>query len=400
MGYPVAYRKGASRHMAGTAPAMPRGFQPRQWRPTGKPANDVFKKPPISFTPRNNRLPNMGRAPVLNPKQLLRGAVRGIGNQIDPIPYQLGTLTQLIIWPSLLTSGSLVWSGPGLMCGILDAYGPPYDAAVGRYIPYPAGPPFCGLEGSYFADIADTYATLAEAWSKPFDGIIFGDWRGSAVQTTYVRGVWYKPDMDPGVPTEPFAPYVPLTQPENVPLEWVYPSVNPDALPIAQPVPNPRPVPWKHAAKPRPLNVGRTVGNEVPAGLAGTGVEPTPKPLPLPAPPGKGVKERKLSGANGLGRALSMAAAKLDDLRFYADVVDAFHSALPKRFQTKSDRLQDKLLAVYRHYDAVDIDAAVWNVLKAYAGEKAGGRIERIRSSIARKNNDWKMRYRTYGPYT
>ena len=104
-------------------------------------------------------------------------------------------------------------------------------------------------------------------------------------------------------------------------------------------------------------------------------------------------------GAGGAGlAALKIVAELYDDLKWYRDVIEAFHDALPEELQARGRKPtpQAMLAALYKSWDSVNVQKAVENVLEAYAWERAGGLVERLRNAIASERGDWKMRYRTY----
>lgn len=199
----------------------------------------------------------------------------------------------------------------------------------------------------------------------------------------------------------------------NVPGEVHWP-VKPNIFPNAVP----EPIPWE-VANPIPAYVPAPVGNEMPASKSMPATAPRGRPAyapvrfnranrpgarpqvgevtvptvvvnpptvtnPVRKPPGPGVKERKIRAVGSfafMNAALHAASGIYEDAKFANDLVNAFYNALPGKHNAKTP--QDKLLAIYRNYDKVDIGKAVEGVLWAVAGEKAGSYIDRARGTAA-----------------
>jgi hypothetical protein len=113
-------------------------------------------------------------------------------------------------------------------------------------------------------------------------------------------------------------------------------------------------------------------------------------------PPGPGVKERKAT----IKSSMPILHGVLGTITEGADLIRAIHGALPPQFQAKPKRNpnakgkkdkwkasspQEKLGALYDHWDKIDIGKAVGNVIKQEAGDRLIGKVNQGIS----KGNGW-----------
>ena len=57
-----------------------------------------------------------------------------------------------------------------------------------------------------------------------------------------------------------------------------------------------------------------------------------------------------------------MATEAVDAINALHDGVGGMPAALPAQYRSKSDRIQDKAAALYRHWDKIDVEQAVLNL--------------------------------------
>lgn len=356
MGYPVAYRK--------TANPTPRG-PGSQPAPSGlpKPANDnqPIRRWPTP-KPANDNGPLGGFGPKAKP--FVRGAMR-LG-RLSPVGrfydlYKLGEYALNMYDLQQQPMSKQMWNSGGAWQVIKD----------------------CGCPVTYFSrDYATCTGTPCFAFPdsgtmrnppRPTDRTI-GAW--GTVGAAYINGtimvwtsqIWQKPLGDP-TPwrIERWMPYVqpgvnPMIDPFTLPM---VPARSPKQLPfkvLPQRVPNPNRSPteqdqrgYETASDYNPLIPGpRQV--EIPA----PGVKPRPVPGHQPAKPGPGVKERKTALRRGMVVALRAGYTATEAI----DAIEAIHKALPKKYRAPSGSTpQEKLAAIYRHYDKLDMNKVVLNLI-------------------------------------
>lgn len=214
--------------------------------------------------------------------------------------------------------------------------------------------------------------------------------------------------------TPGFPQYVPKRWPLGaVPFPW--PQVIPDAQPVVAPQPHPLPIPYplipllpeadpagnplrgprprvRPRVRPRPGTPtvpGRVVDGVVPVR------PPSPRPGPRPAeqpvvwtppsgdaprePPGPRVKERKQVIAIG-----GTPARIVNAVGEIPDFVEAFHDALPPRYQAHRAGTIHQARALYDHWDKVDMEQAILNLILNQIEDYAYGRLGRINAAAAR----------------
>lgn len=211
-----------------------------------------------------------------------------------------------------------------------------------------------------------TNANTVSTWyySRPYIGAFGRYWEGQ----TFTR---------PGGSTAPFS--MPISwAPPVVPL--ASPSLNPMAIPIGQPMSVPEPVPFRMRPLRRPnpslspteqSQRGYQIGVADLSAVQGqpniefsNAPEPSPSPRYEMKPPGKGEKERKFSILKGtlVGRVLQGAHHGLTE---FQDAVDAIWKALPYDLRGPKDSLlQEKLWAIYTHFDDIDMQKAIVNLIR------------------------------------
>lgn len=182
----------------------------------------------------------------------------------------------------------------------------------------------------------------------------------------------------------------PIGVPAGVPVPVPYPEIpgrlpDPNRSPTEQTEfgnepPNPQPVP----AVPTPgVIVLPTPGNPSP--------EPSPSPqpdTPFPGPPATSrTRERKviLAVAGVPARIISAATET-------KDVIDAFWSAMPEKFQRahkfrygRLTRPHEKALLIWENLDQLDIGAAITNLAWEQLEDMAYGRLGKLQARAARK---------------
>lgn len=141
---------------------------------------------------------------------------------------------------------------------------------------------------------------------------------------------------------------------------WL-PAVDPFFLPpgVFQPTPAapPRGVasrPWTDAAEGNWSDRGHE-SRPRPRGAYDYNYKPTPPKT----------KERKTKVRRAAVFALKqayMATEAVDAINALHDGVGGMPSALPAQYRSKSDRIQDKAAALYRHWDKIDVEQAVLNL--------------------------------------
>lgn len=220
-----------------------------------------------------------------------------------------------------------------------------------------------------------------------------------------------------------YVPFHPLANPLN----------DPNALPIGQPAPLPRHIPWRRLSahekamqqvlenqapyrqpdvNPNGSPVVAPVPLPVPVPLPGTMPLARPEPLPaqaqqvwpVPGPnarpaqghkfrrPEKGVKERKMKlalGGSAVGMAVNVVTEGLDFL-------DALYFAIPKNLRRGERDPQSKATAVYRHFLDIDLQTALKNLLVNEVGDRLiGGVSNKLKRSY---RSNWE-RYGLRGGY-
>lgn len=194
----------------------------------------------------------------------------------------------------------------------------------------------------------------------------------------------------------PFSPSIPV---ENV-------SLNPNAIPIGSGMPLQRPVPFAQAAQARvvkeklyewiaPSRFYPIPSTEAQPVLIPRGQIPLNAPFEMsvnvtnqkrgPAhvrrPPGRRTKERKL-----ILSLTGAAAIPMNLVTESLDFVNALYEALPQRYRYrgKSDQ-QHRIEAVYRHFDKIEIDKAIKNLVVNQVQDAVIGKIGRLQARSYRE---------------
>jgi len=205
-------------------------------------------------------------------------------------------------------------------------------------------------------------------------------------------------------PVDPNAPPIDILYPPPVSpvpiLPWIpiaVPPLSPQPLPIPKPpfvptFPNPEPTPGPIYPPVKPPVVAPGTGVQpgtgvVPGVDAGVipGIPALPRPFPARRPP-RGTKERKLKATAGqrrlIGALTSMASEGFD-------LLDALHDALPKKLQGK-DHPKAKFEALYKHWDAVDMNEAFENIWRDQVEDRYyGEQFEKLQEEFSKYGLDF-----------
>lgn len=368
MAYPVAYRKGAS-----PAPGVP-GFQGDRPALPPKPANDNW--PPSRWDPpkpaNDNEKGLGGVGPKAKPfarrgMRLARFFNRAnrFGNFADMIVnakwyWDVSQLEPQPVAAPVPDGGSAGWT-LALNCG--------------------CGPPSYFSSGVKFTDCGGCVALPGGGALK---NAIYG---GNASQASlgvmsvlprrYVNGselevrvqFWTRPFGLRG----PFPFRYNLAFPAEHQALWteVYPLTRPGQQAVTKPlpwslIPYRRLNPWLSPTEQsnRFYDLGRSPRHwpdVTSANFTAPGMNPGPVTPHKPVPPGKGVKERKTRLRKGAAAVLKAAYTASEAI----DAIDAVHDALPSKYQApKGATPQEKLAAIYRHSDKLDMNEVVLNLIK------------------------------------
>lgn len=406
MGYPAAYRRGA---LGSGVPG--RGFQPAPvpgnmpapysnpgWRPPPKPANDNLR-----------RLMRLAR----------------LARRLSPFLTAADLVMDYVEWSR--QTDVMKWNFPAPWTKKLTCFpGPPYSASQWNWADVIVKS--CQTGQASNATMYQTPWHVFKKWPGCYYMIFeykawitaLNTWRSAT------REVWQRPYVSN--PPDSEKPY-PDTRVQPVPdapheVPWSPPAYFPEVPPL-RPTPMPQPIPYPEVPyRPYPEVVHgpdrgyypgvRSPTRPRPTPAPGWNIEPTPKPQPVPTPKpppvqflpdapafprmpvGRGTKERKvMSDQPGYGELLRWAR-RYEHALDGRDVVEAVHDALPKKFQTKSKRLQDRLQAIYEHINDLDVAKALENVMKEIAEDKAGGMLDKLRGKAAKGLGVTKQQIRTY----
>lgn len=402
MGYPVRYRSAARKYQSG-------GFQePVKVPGRGGSGQTRYSKPPKPDNdnwplPDNDNIPGGGRPKPPKLPELPPIDIPGVAEQFGTIflPPQVrqainiaNDAAQFYEWfrnpqayPEVDTGGW--WTH---VCG------PVFSGNTGPYRWYPSANNSCGLGGQAGTTFALPRTKYQEAgWMLvKHNGYALGDPVGRWAVVEVWKRVSGAPEPYKWGPLPKFAPapYAPYVVPEAMPATKQNPLPAIVEAPVGNEVPALRPIPATlprlrpgYVPFTRPNAATRPQPEPVPDPGKGPVVVVNPKPNPNPVrrPPGPGVKERKIKATGGfafMNAALHAASGVYEDTKFAMDIVNAFYNALPGKHDAKTQL--DKMMALYRNWDKVDVHDAVVGVLWAVAGEKAGGLIERGRNTAAR----------------
>lgn len=190
-------------------------------------------------------------------------------------------------------------------------------------------------------------------------GGIFGPWYNGQQWERDITG----PSAQPGPEPDQVVVAPPLPRPVNpidLPIGW--PVQQPDAPPVTPGVP-----------RPVVITQGWT-----PESSTSSYESPHPPPVTPRTQPKPGEKERKVrSNVPGLFQILrrmrDAAYATTEGL----DMLDAFYEALPKQYQVAKPRPQDKAKMLYRHWEKVDLNQALLNLIQNHVEDALVGRLSR-----------------------
>lgn len=166
-------------------------------------------------------------------------------------------------------------------------------------------------------------------------------------------------------------------------------SLMPSLRPIAEPSGMPGNVPRWMRPYVRQSQLGHQASN-------GPGVKPNPVPRPNPGRPPRGVKERKRRWA---GRGLLAAGREVLNTTLEAcDAIDEVWKALPGHVKwtpgmSGGKNCFHKGRDVYNHFDELDIDEALWNLLKMYGEDYLYGKYFAFSDRVAKRLGfpGWKL---------
>lgn len=361
MSYPVAYRSGSRKY--GNAPRSgAKAFKlPRPYTvPTLPPgSNDNFPTPANSNRDKARALARLSRAGRIIARRLPYLGYAFLAYDI----YRLFQGNDNVgVGPVIIPTGFSQCSPcPGAM---------PPTHYVGQAGGCSAGPFVC-LNGQ-----VGPMTPLTTPLALNFQRVEFGRRVHNPLQVRYFRGEhWAKAGSVPSSVGTVLA----YRQMKN--REWVNEGkgnyvLDPMNLPIRWPVPLPQPVPTPLISRRLNHPFIRQTGNE-PQPNPGKRVEPPRRPPP------EGQKERKLVARGGVLRAFVSAARVAHVATEVIDIVEAFHSALPKAFQAKPTyhdgrwwkaSPQAKAQAVYDNVDQIDWYEAAVNLAKNEVGDRVLGR--------------------------
>ena len=218
----------------------------------------------------------------------------------------------------------------------------------------------------------------------------------------------HNPRLDPLAPPMPLPIPVPFPvwtrppwRPQETPYsdDWgpapsppvVNPSVRPGVRPRNNPVSNPtRPRP---RGRPRPATspgvrpMPTPLTNSNPTLVLTPGSQPLPTPEPhLREPPGSNTRERKVVDG---GQALRNLRKVFHSMTEACDAIQAVYEALPenvRKAEKKSKRYSKcshQANVLYRHWDEVDINQAIENLIKNHIEDKIIGTMNRGAGQVA-----------------
>lgn len=215
------------------------------------------------------------------------------------------------------------------------------------------------------------------------------------------ESLWWKevsaPEPHPELPEEglPLPEIIPVLPPlPMVPqIPWL-PITVPPLAPTPPPIHRPPFVPQL----PNPEIVGPPSGNYEPGRTRRYRVKPRPRPAPQlrPKPPGRGTKERKLSGTSQQRAFLGWLLSGYSEAN---DLLDALHDALPKPFQGR-DHPASKWEALYNHWDKVDMLEAIENIVKNQVTDpKFGKEFKGLQDRLSESGFDFPSLRDSFGQF-
>lgn len=121
--------------------------------------------------------------------------------------------------------------------------------------------------------------------------------------------------------------------------------------------------------------------------------QPFPDPVPVPglprAPVTSKTKERKLRAPPGFYAAFRAFAYFLTEAQ---DWIDALHRALPKRYRDWRHGARGRALAVFRHFDKLDLNDAITSLFLNEAQDQLNGRLRSRVSNYTLENFGFHLR--------
>lgn len=355
MGYPVAYRKSSAPRPSGP------GFQGNPAGVPVKPANDNFpldrRPPPV---PANDNHVMGGFTAKARP--FVRGAL--LLRRLHPLGrvwdiYEAGKVFMDINDAQAQPHGVPVWNSPApwfksLNCGCPEmTFSRLYDSCRSACAAVPGQqvfetPPFPN------ARVIGSWGTTGARY--PFSG---------QPLYTFPSAIYEKPFGDP-------TPWN-IARWQNQPAPGSNPNIDPltrPGLPTARPkqlpyriLPYRQTNPWRSPSEQSQSGNSFDYNPHVPGpkqvAIPAPGTTPRPVPGHIPKPPGPRVKERKSRLKAGMAVALRAGYSATEAI----DAIEAVHKALPKKYQAGSKSTpQEKLAAIYRHYDKLDMNKVVLNL--------------------------------------
>lgn len=323
----------------------------RPWAPpVRKPG--VFPGQPRPFGPFGKRLPLPGRIPPVVPRIALPWL--RVFSRLNP--WLFAALTLYELWQLYQE-----WSPPGdrSMCARLPK---PYP----QYVSY-TGYGFCWSDTPYNPGV-----TFHRNWSPAHPYLTQHQPRNFPTHKRH-ESLWWKkipatdphPEMPPvGLP-EPVPAFILPPQPMFVPFPWI-----PIAVPPLSPMPAPIPRPPFIPMFPNPEEGYSPRGNEAPNYPRRVKPKPKPQPKLNPRPPGRGTKERKLSGTAQQRKFLGWLLSGASEA---GDILEALHDALPKEFQGR-DHWASMFEHLYKHWDKVDMNEAFTNIWNNQVSDRYYGK--------------------------
>lgn len=235
-------------------------------------------------------------------------------------------------------------------------------------------------------------------WRKD-ETATYGPAVGGRTARQYVMPNYSPPSLPlpfPLVPLRPNDPFIyvggyhPPGDPGLQPVQWpqVAPKPSPETAPAPEPVPEPSPRPGKPRPRPEPGEppIWRPGVDplpplwrppEIPPVIGGQPGKPdwtSPPiggrpPLTPRRPPGPNVKERKTRASKGLMQVIKF----IDDYTEAQDLLNAFYDALPDYLKHKGASDIEKGKTLYQHWNDVDLDTALFNVVSNEIQDRVWG---------------------------
>lgn len=363
------------------AQAYPKAFSAPSGFQVPKAANDNFRRLPIiepSFKPPVAANDNARIALVVG-EAVVRGSLT------RAVPWlQLAQLALEVGYAAYYARQELPasWAVPsGWILAVECPQVPGADFGNNQYVysGYHFGDPVLSYcLGGQATQPNDYVGRVNDAWVRSYWRVQSGEIGNPNLRVAFSRTYAYKRDGS-GVRPSVYPVYeagasvsvpYPAMWPEALP-SWLR-SVAPGIAPVGVPEPGNHPfgdlspTPWRLVPTSRP-------GHWPQSPVAGNGVEPAPVPLPVAKPvgrPPRGVKERKLTLRTAGGIALHVAEGITEGL----DGLDAIWWALPKKYR-KGKTPQGKAWDLYLHWDKVDVQKMMVNLLRNELTDRAIGRI-------------------------